>query len=414
MAQGPSLGVDTSFSPDSSGNYYSGGGTNLSGYAAAASTASQYIPGKTGSVLGSTAGMAAAGAAVGGPVGAVVGGAVGFLGSMFSKGGDETQQEQGMTIPYEMERSYTEYMLGSMQMLSQDYNRFATAATAYQGMTDALIESNKNNIPRDEAMRTVTDNQMILAQMFQGDAAAAIANGFMDADTAKYMGLVDAEGKNLRQELSALESAEFKDPTLERDLQKQKADLEQRLQRAGASPAARAQALREFEQGATESRFQRSEELKTGKTSRLISGAQSVSSLYGQAFNTGMQGKQFNLNQATTGFNMGQQAWQMGQSAISGQANLVGQGYNMQQQTYAVGAAARQEMGGYYDKAGQFAFSKQAKDYISKRFSGMSAQDIVNQERAAMQAKQQKERDRMKYWEEYYRKRDEQRRPGSV
>jgi hypothetical protein len=281
-----------------------------------------------------------------------------------------------MTLPPELEMQFMDSMQASLKTIQEDYTKFNQAADHYRNINDNLISYNEGMMPEADFIKSFSEQQYNLAGLFQGDAKAAIEAGFMDDDTAKYMGLIDQEGNNLRKELSALEASNFTDPALENDLQKQKQDLEKRLQQGGASPAARAQALRDFERGSTEARFTRAEELRTGKTQRLISGASAVSSQYGQAFQTGMTGKQYNLNRASTGFQAGSQMLNQTQQMLSQQSQLSQTGYSMSGSQVGVNQTLRNGMNQQFAQAGQYQFSQGAKQYL--RSSASDPDSVLN------------------------------------
>lgn len=232
----------------------------------------------------------------------IFGGIVGGIGGLFGLFGGDDETVQGLTLPPELEHRFLSEFMEGLTRMNESYKQLTTVIDAYDERMASLDAFVAGQIPPEEAQKRIAETGTKIAEAFGGSALEAIEAGFLDKESAKISGLIEEREGELHDTLTEVEAADFRDPALEQQLQKQRVDLEQRLARAGASPAMRAQALREFEQGAETSRFQRTEELRTGKTQRAIAGFQAGIGGLGAAAGTRFQARQMGLQEASTGF----------------------------------------------------------------------------------------------------------------
>ncbi len=155
---------------------------------------------------------------------------------------------------------------------SQDIEQTKKIEAAYNKRLNTVDGIIKGTIPSKQALKDLTS------------AANDIALAFGSPEEAKARGYLTENDYNDLQNLRNMESQSFTDPVLENQLNSEKAAFEQDLARKGVSPAQRLQAMNQFNRIADERRFTRTEELRTGTTSRTLSRLGVQSDLRQQTF----------------------------------------------------------------------------------------------------------------------------------
>jgi hypothetical protein len=337
---------------------------------AAASTAS-------GAAGGATTGAAAG--PWGALVGAGVGGAMGLAGGLMSDSDPGTlhltpEYEVAMLDYFQQAMSYNDYLLQQNADMQSIYNSRMSSVEQYM----------KGMLPSSQVMQQLQKSTMQIASRYGMDAMKAMQSGFLDEQTARMSGLIeDREGQmfNANQEdldaLKTVESADYTDPRVENQINDQRRQLEQELQRSGVGPAQRQIALRQFENQANEMRFSTRQTAITETTQRaatkiasrmgMLSGS---SSALGQASSIYLSGRQEIFNEAMQGYQAAMGGLQYGQSAIAGLGGLYGTQAGMNQQFLGNQRQLNSDSAAYFAQLGQYDLSKATRQAVQTGIVG--------------------------------------------
>jgi|GEM_PF-2504699 len=192
------LGVDTS-QMTSAQKFAS----QVGAYSSIASGVGQMIGGSTGSAISNIAGMAAAGATIGGPIGAVVGGVIGLASSLFG---------------------------GSSKAKEERANRDQMRQQIYSNSVDSALSGGTESLKLMRAAGWNYDALKNLADPYPGSLGAG-SRLFEDRGETRL--------KQLQEVLNVLDAAgqtieSFAKPSIRRDLEKAKAQLEYTIAKVGS------------------------------------------------------------------------------------------------------------------------------------------------------------------------------------
>lgn len=256
----------------------------------------------------------------------------------------------------------------------------------YNDRVNTLYGAMQGSVPSQDAMNVIKDQNYQIVQAFGGNALEAIQQGFIDANSAKYSGLIqEREGQtyNVGQEelakLRGMESQDFVDPQLKAEQENQRRQLLQNLQRQGVTPAGQQAALAQFDQQASGALFNRSQELKNQSLARaqgrieigqtLLGGSTSA---LGQAANIDLQGSQNRFNQAMQGFNASQGYMADYQNTLGNLAALGQSQFIAGQQGTNAALQLQQAQQGVFSNIGQYKLSKDAQNALEMGVKGLS------------------------------------------
>lgn len=292
------------------------------------------------------AGITAAGVAA---AGTVLGGASQVVGALAGP----SQTEQGKTLPFELEVQYLDQIKNQIDQIKADYDKAASLSTLYQDKFNTIAQGIEANISPEDIRKSIAYNSAQIASSLGMGFDELSKQGFLSSDEIKDL-----------QSLKDLESQDFEDPVYKKQREDQRNTLMQNLQRQGASPAAVQQALAQFDNETIQGSFTRSNELKSFQAN-LISGRIGLASQLRQ-----------------TNFGQGVQALSSQQGFLSNQAGFAqaagasyGQGFQAGQFGLQFNQALRGEGREVYNQAGNFMFSGRAQDYLSNGYSLNSTYD---------------------------------------
>ena len=295
----------------------------------------------TGAATGALDG-AATGTAILPGWGTAIGAGVGGIAGLFSGGGGGSQ-ESGYSIPPEYEIQMLDQMHQQQQQVQQQMQQIQQLTDHYQSQITMYDQAIAGTMAPADVTQQISQGNANLIQQLGPAAQELMDNGFLSQDVSD----------TLKQMQGAVGGEQLGDPRLENQLKDQKRQLEQDLARQGVSPAQRAIALNQFDKAASEQRFTRSEELKTGITQR------------GQAYTNTSIGAQAQGLQNTFGM-LGQQQNFLGfqQQGIGMQNQLAGQGYQAGTGALAMQQGLRGEQRDIYNNLGQYKLNRQTQYLI--------------------------------------------------
>lgn len=270
--------------------------------------------------------------------------AAGFLTSLAGSfvGGPNRSAPGAAYLPPEYDVALIRASQDQLKQINANYAQITQLGAIFNQRMDLLNKAAKGLIPPATLTRSLTLQSAQIAKAFGGDVQTAIKNGFMTPQD-------QADLANLRK----AENQDFTDPTLERQLTTQKAQLEQELRRQGVGPAQRLRALQDFDQYATESRFSRKNELLNELQSRTLGrvGASVNARTAGYNIAAGEYGAlNANLEQTSR--------------AINFSANLAGNQLAGNQSVLGVQGALRQETLNNYRNLGTYNFNNETRDLL--------------------------------------------------
>jgi hypothetical protein len=257
-----------------------------------------------------------------------------------------------LALPPELELQFMEQSQRGLDVLNRDIQRTQSLERSFNQRMNTLDQMIQGTIPTEQAVNDLQNQTRELATAFGGDTQALIESGFLTDDIRTEL-----------EDLRALEAEDFQDPELTRELQEQRSQLAQDLQRQGVRGAQFRQQMERFDQFAREEQFTRAEELRTGRTQRGVTRIQAGLGAREAGFQRALGGAQFGqsaleqlFGQRQTGveglFQTGGARLQAGQQAIEQRAGLTGQ--------------AQQQFG----QMGQFNFSGQLRDALASGLVG--------------------------------------------
>ena len=306
-----------------------------------------YGAGASGAASGATAGASIGtailpgwGTAIGAGAGAIAGGIAGLFGG----GGSKTSS--GYTLPPAYEAQLLSYFDSAQQNYAQQLSQIQSAMSAFRNKISLLDKGIAGTIPPKELTSQLAQHNAQLANALGMSAEDLVSNGFINEDD-----------KSTLDQMRALSDSgnTYTDPQLQNQLNDQRAQLNQTLAQQGASPAARAQALAQFDRDAQQQIFARSQNLK-----------QTQSSLLGNTLNASLGAKNQGFNQAVGAFGVGQNQLQYVQNSLLNRGSLA----NMGLQGFLAGNQAVNnqigQQGALFNQVGQFKLSGETKNNIKK------------------------------------------------
>lgn len=290
----------------------------------------------TGAAAGATVGSAVPG--IGTAVGAIGGAVIGGVSGLFGGGGSKSS---GYTLPPEYELQYIQQFQDDMARRQADYQGLQTAYDAFDQKIGALNDIiSRGYTP--QAFQQIQQSNFQLTQALGKSGLNLAENDFLTKDD-----------QNDLQQMMNIAQGDFKgqtSPVLEGQLADQKRQLEQDLTRQGLSPTQRLIALNQFEQNATQQRF---------------NFAQQQFGLQGQVIGQRAGLRQQGFNQATNSLGSGMNM----ASQYMGAYGQLGQNYGAQysgiQQMFQGQSGLRQEGQAAFQTMGQFKFSNNTKDLLA-------------------------------------------------
>jgi hypothetical protein len=274
---------------------------------------------------------------------------VGALASVGSSIYGATQSGSGgaaLSLPPELEIQMLDDMQMDFDRMNMNFGKIESLTAAYDDRMQTVTDMINGVMPEADGIQALQDNTLAMATMFGDSVQELMDSGFITED-------VQSELDNLR----AMEGEDFTDPALEQDLAEQKRQLEQQMVRDGIGPAQRANALRQFEQGATESRFTRKQELLNNATQRGMARIGATLQARGQGVSEAMQ----MFGATVTGMNALFDQYGQGASALAG---IAGGRLTAGQQGIETSQGIMSDRQNRYTSVGAFTLSDRAKDAV--------------------------------------------------
>lgn len=295
--------------------------------------------GGIGKLVGMGAG-AGIGSLFGNPgVGAALGGAAG---SMFGGGGSSSSS--GYTLPPEYELQFLNQIKDNLSQTQAQYGAVNNLYNTYSQRLDTIYGAMQSTIPSDQALQSMRQNNVDLANQLGASAEDLVKNGFITKDDQQHL-----------QDYQNAAQGKLEDPGLKQQHLEQRRQLQQDLARQGVPAAQQQIALQQFDQNARSEMFNRSVGLSQG----IAGGLQLSQALRAQGYNQAMGSSQNLMSQlgfAQQGLNnlnaLGQSGFQAG----------------MQNQQYQLGL--QNQANQQYQTLGQFKLSGTTKNAIQSGLAG--------------------------------------------
>jgi len=241
-------------------------------------------------------------------------------------------------LPPDMEAEQVEVLEQQLADFEIERTRNQEAVRRLEGIADLQIDVASALVPDKDKLRQLTQQTQELALMF-GDEIPEVISGVKEDLAAFASAGFDVEA-DIREQIAQTvreTGREYKDPTVERNIEEGRTQLEERLaMQLGpgySNTEAGIRALQAFEQGATEMRYNVSKEGRAAEASRLgaLAGAAATTSgsiaqrvgsrlQFGQLLFTGREQAGANLMSGLSAPNIGLntliQARELGRSGV--------------------------------------------------------------------------------------------------
>lgn len=295
-----------------------------------------------GSILSGVIGGGKTGSA-GGGWGALAGGVLGGVAGAFSGGGGSSSSS-GYTLPPEYELQFLNQIQQNLSQTQAQYGAVNQLYNTYQGRLDTIYGAMQSTIPSDQALQSLRQNNVDLANQLGASAEDLVKNGFITKDDQQHL-----------QDYQDAAQGKLVDPGLAQQHKDQRRQLQQDLARQGVPLAQQQIALQQFDASARSEMFNRSVGLSTG----IAGGLQLSQALRQQGFNQAVGSNQNLMNQL--GF---------AQQGLGNLANIGQQGFQagMANQQYQLGL--QNQANQQYQTLGQFKLSKETKAGIESGLVG--------------------------------------------
>lgn len=276
-----------------------------------------------------------------------VGAAAGGLGKLIGAFGDD-KEISGFELPPELEIQFLDEAQAQFEQSQQDLDRIAQLEQEFVSRLDTLEGLIQGTIPSVEGLQSLRDSALRISQNIGASAEELVSQGFLDQDDIKDI-----------QQLEELEREDFRDPELENQITRERQRLQQDLIRAGASGASIQQRLTKFDQDADETRFRRTEELRTGRFARISGRVGLRAGLRQQGFQRA--GATVGLLQEQLGF---------ARQGVSQLGEFAGARFGAGQAGIQARAGLRGERRGIFETLGKFQFSGRTQELLRGGFTG--------------------------------------------
>jgi hypothetical protein len=233
-------------------------------------------------------------AAIIGATGAVASG----VGGALAPGGSPQAK-----LPPEMEAQQLEIIQQSIDDMNKERERTSAIADTLTERGNLLIEVEKGLIPEKDALARITKQNQLIAEKFGSEILTQVGelSGDLGFESKLREAGVDMLGKPL---------AEYKDPTVEREISEGKQALTEQLQHdlgpGWATSDAGIRAMRQFDQSSTEMRATASRSVRSEELGKLTALTNVGASVVGTRLNAGQglfQGRQSAFNDLMAGMN---------------------------------------------------------------------------------------------------------------
>ena len=311
-----------------------------------------------------------------------LGAAAGGVAQGLMSGGGSS--ESGYSLPPELEIQMLKQFQDSLSQTEAQKQQNSQMLDLFNRRADTLYKAMQGTMPSADAMKSLTASSSEIAMAFGGSASEAIKAGFLDAGAAKAANLIqEREGQmhdyqqGILDNLKTMEASNWVDPAVQHQQEDQRRQLQQDLQRQGVSPAGQQAAMTQFDRGAQDQLFARSQDLKNNLTQRGNMQLGMAGSAFGQstqgilgAAGLNLQGQQQQYSQAMGEFGAVQSQLQYGQNTIGNMGALAGTQFNAGQTSLQTSRQLTADPQNAFNQIGQYKFSGNAKAALGSGLAG--------------------------------------------